>query len=348
MYQDYRKESVSARPRLTPAIADIRRAIREAWAEHGINPGDTVVIGCSGGADSLALTAAAIFEGKRNQITIVVGIVNHNLQKGSAKVAEEAKAKVVKLGANAVSVIHVEVPKSKNGMEAAAREIRYQALDALAKDHKAKVIMLGHTMDDQAETVLLGLARGSGSKSLAGMQKLSGDKKYLRPLLEIRRSQTEQFCIDSGLEFWNDPQNSQTKFTRVKVRNKVLPVLEKELGPGITEALSRTALILQEDSSYLDEKAEASFKKLAKLMATQIVLDAEDLAKEPKALANRVVLKALVLMGAEPTRGAIEAVMALATNWHGQKPLTLPGIRVIRQGKEITLKSTKTLKPGAC
>jgi len=348
MYQDYRKDSVSARPRLTPAIADIRRAIRQAWAEHGVNSGDTVAIGCSGGADSLALTAAAIFEGKRNQVQIVVGIVNHNLQKGSAEIAEEAKTKVEKLGAKEVIVIHVQVPKNKNGMEAAAREIRYQALDALAKEHKAKVIMLGHTMDDQAETVLLGLARGSGTKSLAGMQVLSADRKYLRPLLGIRRSQTEQFCFDSGLEYWNDPQNSQTKFARVRVRKKVLPVLEKELGPGITEALSRTAEILQEDANYLDSKAEACFKKLSKVMATQIVIDAAGLAKEPTALANRVILKALVLLGAEPSRSAIEAIMALAINWHGQKPLTLPAIRVSRQGKEITLKSTKTLKPGAC
>ena len=338
---------MSARPRLTPAIADIRRAVRQSWSAHGIAAGDTVAIACSGGADSLALTAAAIFEAKRNQIKIVVAIVNHNLQRGSAAVAELTKAKIQKLGAF-VEIIHVQVPKTAAGMEAAAREIRYQALAVFAKEQKAKLVMLGHTMDDQAETVLLGLARGSGGKSLSGMPELSPDKKYLRPLLSIRRSQTEQFCIDSGIEFWNDPQNSQTKFARVKVRKKVLPVLEKELGPGIAQALSRTAEILQEDSKYLDEKADALFKKLAKVMATQVVLDAEGLASAPNALANRVILKSLTLLGAEPSRTAIEAVMALATNWHGQKPLTLPAIRVFRQGKEITLKSTKTLKPGAC
>jgi tRNA(Ile)-lysidine synthase len=339
---------VATRPRLTPAIADVRRAIRESWERYGYKPGDTVAVACSGGADSLALAAAAIFEGQRAKMKIAVVIINHNLQSGSRAVADKTAKLVSQLGADLVEVIDVVVSKSKQGMEADARAARYAALDDFAKANRVKVTMLGHTLDDQAETVLLGLARGSGAKSLAGMTELSSDKKYLRPLLKIRRTTTESFCNDSGLAFWRDPQNQDKKFSRVRVRKVLLPAMEKELGPGVVEALGRTAEILQEDAKYLDQKADQVFSKVAKVMATQIVLDAEVLAKQPVALANRVVLKALQMLGAEPTRAAISSVMALVTNWHGQKPLTLPAARVSRQGKQVILKSSKTFKPGAC
>jgi len=338
---------VSTRVRLTPAIADVRRAVRESWQANQITKG-TVAVACSGGPDSLALAAAAIFEGKRANIKIAVVIINHNLQKGSAEVAEKTAKLVGKLGADLVEVISVTVNKNKTGLEAAAREARYLALDDFARRNKAVVTMLGHTLDDQAETVLLGLARGSGTKSLSGMAESSSDGKYLRPLLSIRRESTVGFCRDTGIKYWVDPQNSDTKFSRVKVRKKVLPVLEKELGPGVSEALSRTAQILQEDASYLDQQAEKLFKKIVQVLATEIVIDADALAKAPVALGNRVVLKALSLLSVEPSRVAIEAVTKLATNWHGQKPLTLPGVRVIRKGNQISLKSTKTIKTGAC
>lgn len=339
---------MATRPRLTPAIADVRRAIRQSWEAYGYKAGDSIAVACSGGADSLALAAAAIFEGKRSNIKIAVVIINHNLQAGSRAVADKTAKLVAELGADLVEVIDVTVAKSKQGMEADARDARYKALDAFAKANGIKVTMLGHTLDDQAETVLLGLARGSGTKSLAGMSELSSDKKYLRPLLKIRRVTTESFCNDSGLAFWKDPHNQDKKFSRVRVRKVLLPAMEKELGPGVVEALGRTAEILQEDAQYLDKKADQLFSKVAQVMATQIVLDAEALAKQPVALANRVVLKALLLLGAEPTRTAISSVMALVTNWHGQKPLTLPAARVSRQGKQVILKSSKTLKPGAC
>ena len=338
---------MSERPRLTPAMADVRRAIRESWETHGITKG-LVSVACSGGADSLALAAASIFEGHRAKLKIAVVIVNHNLQEGSEQVAKRTAKLVSELGADLVEVISVAVAKNKLGMEAAAREARYKALDEFAMANGAVITMLGHTLDDQAETVLLGLTRGSGAKSLAGMSEITSDKKYLRPLLGIRREQTVTFCKDSGLKFWSDPQNNDPKFTRVRVRKTVLPALEKELGPGISQALARTAQILQEDTDYLDKKADQLFSKAAKVLATEIVLDADALAKQPVALANRVVLKALAMLGAEPSRAAIESVMNLITNWHGQKPLTLPAVRVIRKGKEVFLKSTKTLKTGAC
>jgi len=339
---------MASRPRLSPAMADVRRAVRDAWDRQGISSGDVVSIAVSGGPDSLALAGAAIFEGKRAGIDVLAVIVNHNLQKGSMEVALKAKETLLSLGFETVEVVEVQVKQTSIGMEAAARNARYGALDAFAKAYGAKFTMLGHTLDDQAETVLLGLARGSGAKSIAGMQELSVDEKYLRPLLGIRRVTTVAFCSDSGIKVWNDPQNKDTKFSRVKVRLKVLPVLEKELGPGIAEALAKTAGILQEDLEYLEAQAAKAFKAAAKTTNNSVVLDVNGLEKLPAAIRNRVILKALALLGVEPAKVQIDSISALVTNWHGQKPLALPSVRVVRTGNEINLKSTKTLKPGAC
>ena len=339
---------MASRPRLSPAMADVRRAVRDAWDRQGISSGDVVSVAVSGGPDSLALAAASIFEGKRAGIDVVAVIVNHNLQKGSMEVALKAKETLLSLGFETVEVVEVQVKQTSIGMEAAARNARYGALDAFAKAYGARFTMLGHTLDDQAETVLLGLARGSGAKSIAGMQELSVDEKYLRPLLGIRRVTTVAFCSDSGIAVWNDPQNKDTKFSRVKVRLKVLPVLEKELGPGIAEALAKTAGILQEDLEYLDAQAAKAFKAVAKTTNNSVVLDVNGLEKLSAAIRNRVILKSLALLGTEPAKVQIDSISALVTNWHGQKPLALPSVRVVRTGNEINLKSTKTLKPGAC
>lgn len=339
---------MSERPRLTPAMADVRRAIRDAWDQVGLAKGSTVGVACSGGADSLALASAALFEGNRAEIKVIAVIVNHNLQEGSKDVALRTQGVLEDLGYEVVEIMDVVVLQNSLGMEAAARNARYEALATFAEKHGATFTMLGHTLDDQAETVLLGLARGSGAKSMAGMPTLSADGKYLRPLLRITRKETVSYCEDLGLEYWSDPQNLDTKFSRVKARLKVLPVLEEELGPGIAQALSRTAEILQDDISYLEAQADQAFKEVAKTTNNSVLVDVAGFEKLPNALATRVIHKSLSLMGAEPAKVQIDAVMDLVNNWHGQKPLTLPSVRVERKGQEIILKSTKTMKPGAC
>ena len=339
---------MSERPRLTPAMADVRRAIRDSWDQFNLVKGSTVSVACSGGADSLALASAALFEGNRAEINVIACIVNHNLQEGSMEVALRTKGILMEMGFDLVEIMDVVIQRSSLGMEAAARNARYGALTEFAKKHNVALTMLGHTLDDQAETVLLGLARGSGAKSIAGMPTLSPDGKYLRPLLGITRKETVAYCEDVGLDYWSDPQNLDTKFSRVKVRLNVLPVLEEELGPGIASALSRTAEILQDDLEYLEAQADDAFRDVTKSSSNSVVIDAEGLEKLPRALATRVIHKSLSLLGTEPAKVQIDAVMELVTNWHGQKPLTLPSVRVERKGKEIILKSTKTMKPGAC
>ena len=335
------------RPRLTPAIADVRRAVREAWMRHGVVAGDRILVACSGGADSLALAAAAVFEGKRAGIAVGAVIVEHGLQPETKAVAEDTARTLAELGASPVELRAVKVAKNKaGGPEAAARTARYSALDAAAVELGAKFVMLAHTLNDQAETVLLGLARGSGNRSLNGMAEVNG--LYLRPLLGIERATTVAFCEDSGLTAWQDPQNKDSKFARVRARHNVLPVLEAELGPGIAQALARTAEQLREDETALAELAEVFFAEFAATKSTSIEIALAAFKSAPLAVRHRAIAKALeILQAPEFARVHIRAIDELVDDWHGQKPLTLPGVRVERTATHIVLKTAKTLKPGA-
>ena len=343
-----------SRPRLTPAIADVRRAVRDGFEAAGLQAGDLVLVACSGGADSLALAAAAAFEGPRypdgdvESAGLKVGavVIDHGMQPGSAEVAGETAHKLSVLGLYPVEIRSVIVG-SDGGPEAAARTARYAAIDKVAEELGANAVLLGHTLSDQAETVLMGLARGSGGRSLNGMAAVSGI--YLRPLLGITRETTENFCADSGLEPWHDPMNKDEAFTRVRVRQNLMPALETELGPGIAEALARTADTLREDEEVLAELALDAYKKVAKELATRIDIGVREFKDLPLAIRHRVIaLAAVVLQAPMLARVHILAIDALVDDWHGQKPLTLPGIRVERTGETIALHTTKTLKTGAC
>ncbi len=342
---------MTERPRLTPAIADVRRAVRESFGAAGLVAGDLVMVACSGGADSLALAAATAFEAPRAELRAGAIVIDHAMQEGSGIVAAETAQKLAKLGLYPVEIRTVVVG-SEGGPEAAARTARYAALDKVAEEAGANAILLGHTLNDQAETVLLGLARGSGAKSLNGMAPISEkglSGLYLRPLLGIKRETTEAFCTDSGLEPWRDPMNKDEAYTRVRVRQNLLPALEAELGPGIAEALARTAETLREDDEVLAELAMAAYLKVAKEGATQISIGVQEFKDLPLAIRHRVVaLAAVVLQAPMLARVHILAIDELVDSWHGQKPLTLPGIRVERTGETLALKTTKTLKTGAC
>jgi tRNA(Ile)-lysidine synthase len=339
------------RPRLTPPMADTRRAVREAIAAAGIASGDLVLVACSGGADSLALAAATAFEGPRAGIRVGALIVEHGLQEVTKQVAARTDALLRDLGLDPVRVLPVTVG-TDGGTEAAARTARYAALESAARELGAKAVLLGHTLSDQAETVLLGLARGSGLKSIAGMAVVTAAGQpgllWLRPLLEITRAQTEAFCVDSGLEFWLDPQNSDSAYSRVRVRTEVLPVLESQIGPGVAEALARTAALVQDDLHYLEAQAETEYRALAKVSATGITISAAALGGLPAAISGRVVHRCLGVFGDTPSKTHVDQVLELVRNWHGQKELTLPGVRVVRHSDDLTFKSSKTLRPGAC
>ncbi|MBC7724894.1 MAG: tRNA lysidine(34) synthetase TilS [Burkholderiaceae bacterium] len=322
---------MTRRPRLTPAIADVRRAVRGAIS--GIPADSLVLVALSGGPDSLALAAAVAFEAPRSGLRAGAVIIDHDLQPGSADVAQHASSAALQLGLHPV-IVHRVVVGADGGPEAAARDARYAALSAVRAELGATHVLLGHTLDDQAETVLLGLARGSGPASLSGMGVAAGP--YLRPLLGIRRATTVQACFDAGLEPWNDPQNDDPAFTRVRVRSVVLPMLERELGPGIAEALARTGDLLREDADALDHFAEEMIEELAEHAEAGISLPVAALVANPAALRQRLI-RAVVLgeFHLSLSRAHTLEVARLVTDWHGQGPLDLPGVRVERRGRLI-------------
>ena len=328
---------MSVRKRLSPAQGLIRLAVRNCLTSN-TKPRQKLLIAVSGGADSLALAAACEFEAKKLGLKIAAAVIDHSLQKGSDKVAAQTAKTLAALGFEEVVVKKIAVGKA-GGPEAAARTARYTALETIRQQTKSHFILLGHTSSDQAETVLLGLVRGSGSKSLSGMSEKSG--VLLRPLLGIERSTTEVFCKDSGIKYWSDPQNKDENFLRVMIRKHVLPFLEKQLGGSVAASLVRTSDQLREDNTYLESQADKSFKQYAKVSASGISFDAKTLEKLPSAILNRVIKMALDSFGSESSRTHVLAVSDLVLSWHGQKPLALPGVRVVRKGNTITFESNR-------
>ena len=191
-------------------------------------------------------------------VSVGAVVVDHQLQPGSADVAAATAVALRELGLSPVQIRTVDVASTGMGPEAAARDARHAALEAAADDTGAGAILLGHTLDDQAEQVLLGLARGSGTRSLAGMRPARG--RLLRPFLGLRRADTLAICEVEGLDPWHDPSNADPAFARSRTRVEVLPLLEEKLGPGVAESLARTAAILQLDADYLEDVAEDTYR----------------------------------------------------------------------------------------
>ncbi|WP_430592039.1 tRNA lysidine(34) synthetase TilS [Humidisolicoccus flavus] len=324
-------DSSERRPRLTPAIADVRRAVRESF--DGLPEGALILVALSGGPDSLALAGAAAFEAPRAGLRAGAVIIDHGLQTGSEAVAGRAAEQAKALGLDPVIVRTVQVT-GEGGPEAAARQARYGAIQQVRSETGASSILLGHTLDDQAETVLLGLARGSGPESLWGMHPVIGPMR--RPLLQVRRLTTHQFCEDSDLEPWSDPHNSDPRFARVRVRQSVLPVLDAELGGGVAEALTRTADQLREDAEALARFAQEQIGDLVEHAEGGLSLEAGALAANPPALRQRIIRLAVSSeFHVSLSRQQTLEVSRLVTDWHGQGPIHLPGIRVTRDGRKI-------------
>jgi tRNA(Ile)-lysidine synthase len=316
-----------------PATVAIRSAVRECLSS--CSAGDTVLVAVSGGADSLALAAALVPESKNLLVNLVGVTIDHQLQENSGEQATKVFAQLSELGIPQIEIVKVEV-ELVDGLEASARRARYAALDAAAEKYNAKLVFLGHTLNDQAESVLLGLARGSGARSLSGMARCTG--KYCRPLLEITRLETLAACDENKLAPWVDPHNSDSRFARVRVRTDALPKLEESIGPGITEALARSADLLRDDADALDGWAVqvAADLDLADLEITR-------LAELPKAVRTRLLRIAIYAAGApigSITAEHVASVEAFVTSWHGQGACSLPGgVKVSRISGRLSLLS---------
>ena len=315
---------------MTTAVPAVRNAVRTLLEKY--EAGDKVIVAVSGGADSLALAYALSAEAEKVAITVIGVTVDHQLQAASSVQAEKVVAQLSKFGLSCViKKVTVDI---KEGLEASARKVRYEALSEVAEKENAVAVFLGHTKDDQAETVLLGLARGSGTRSLSGMAHHNGI--YVRPLLEITRTQNEEFCKEVGLDYWNDPHNQDSQFTRVRVRTEALPVLEKSIGPGISDALARSAHLLRDDADALDHWA-----KREEIHLDLLDLDCSHLETLPRAIRTRILRAAIYAAGAPSGSVSAEhvsAVEALISAWNGQGALNLPGgVKVERISGRLSL-----------
>jgi tRNA(Ile)-lysidine synthase len=309
--------------RIPPPVATVRSAVRRA-----LRPGVAaeaprlVLVACSGGADSLALAAATAFVAPRLGVRAGLVTVDHGLQEGSAARAADVARWGRSVGLDPVEVATVEVAGRPGGPEAAARDARYEVLTAVAERTGASTVLLGHTRDDQAETVLLALARGAGPRGLSGMPYRRGI--FVRPLFDVSRADTRKACAALGLAAWEDPHNTDPAYTRSKVRADALPALIAAVGPGVVANLARTAGLVAADVAYLDGVAGAAL--LACRSAAGLSVAA--LAGLPPAIRSRVLhawAGELGAPGAALSHRHVVALDALVTGWHGQGPTALPG-----------------------
>ncbi|WP_367129494.1 MULTISPECIES: tRNA lysidine(34) synthetase TilS [Streptomyces] len=334
-----------------PAVAAIRLAVRRVLHDvltpttpESVPPAPAgekplVLVACSGGADSMALASALAFEAPRLGIRAGGVTVDHGLQYGSDLRAAEVASRLAAFDLDPVEALTVTVGRD-GGPEAAARDARYAALDAAAERHGAAAVLLGHTRDDQAETVLLGLARGSGTRSLAGMAVTSGiGGRYRRPFLGLDRQTARKACMVQSLPVWDDPHNADPAYTRSRVRHEALPVLEKALGKGVIEALARTAQLSRDDADALDDWAAAVEPSVRDDSGA---LETAKLYALPPAVRRRVLRRAVISAGS-PAGSLfarhIEEVDRLITGWRGQGAINLPGrVAVRRQGGRLVLR----------
>ncbi|MCV7400292.1 tRNA lysidine(34) synthetase TilS [Mycobacterium fragae] len=285
------------------AVGELHAAVA-AFAKEYLATADSWCVALSGGPDSLALTAVAA-----DMLPTTALIVDHGLQADSAAVAATAQTQALDLGCVAAQVLCVQVG-GDGGPEGAARNARYGALQTARGD---RPVLLAHTLDDQAETVLLGLGRGSGARSMAGMRPY--DPPWCRPLLGVRRSVTHAACAELGLSAWQDPHNADRRFTRTRLRHEVLPLMEEVLGGGVAEALARTATALREDTELID----ALITQAMTTSASDDGLDTRALAALPDPLRRGVIRRWLLAGGAIGlTDKQIRGVDRLITAWRGQ------------------------------
>jgi tRNA(Ile)-lysidine synthase len=316
---------------MTDAIVEIRSAVRVHLQQ--LEAGETFLVAVSGGADSLALAYALLKEAQPLALRAIAVTIDHQLQSTSAEVAAKTSEQLRRFGYSEVKIEKVVVSR-ESGIEAGARDARYTALSNLADKLNAKKVFLGHTRDDQAETVLLGLARGSGTRSLSGMAVESGI--YIRPLLAITREQSVKACKEIGVDYWSDPHNINPEFSRVRVRREVLPVMEEKIGPGIAAALARSAALLRDDADALDAIAAQTISSM-----DLSDLDCELLSELPRAIRSRILRMAIYAAGAPSgsiSADHVAAIEALVTSWHGQGALNLPGgVKVERISGRLSL-----------
>lgn len=325
---------LARRGRLSPDVAAGRRRVLDSVRQHvpraSAEP-PLVLVACSGGPDSLALAAVAAHFARRGTLRVGAVVVDHGLQQDSAAVAARTARTLEEAGLTPVVVVAVTVRRDAGGPEMAARTARYAGIADVVGRTGADAVLLGHTLDDQAESVLLGLARGSGTRSLAGMPpvRVLDGVTYLRPILDLSREQTLRICAAERLEPWHDPTNRDTSLMRSRVRHRVLPLLEDELGPGLARALARSAAILGPDADYLEEAARELLGRARAATAQtpgSLLLDLATLRASHPALRRRALSAAVVAAGGEtPAYERLGALDEFAAGHGAAGPVQMAG-----------------------
>ncbi|CCK35546.1 tRNA lysidine(34) synthetase TilS [Bifidobacterium longum] len=335
------------------------------FAQHGDHAvaadAPLVLVACSGGRDSMALAAVSHIVCTSMGVRCGAVIVDHGLQAGSEQVASEAADRCHALGLGPVIMRNATVQARGEGLEAAARQARYNELCTAARESGAIAVLLAHTMDDQAETVLIGLLRSRGVDALAGMPQVftRSGVTFARPLLTLTRDETTGLCEDLGVEYWDDPTNGDAVDgelpddypLRSRVRHDLLPAIERFAGFNVTRHFAESAQLARMDKEYLDQRSDevmgeavTAVDRPASSAAVStdtpracaaddtndsghgigLMIGVKRIAREPEAIRLRVIAHALSQAGVNASAAQIAAVDRLVVDWHGQGGVSLP------------------------
>jgi tRNA(Ile)-lysidine synthase len=305
--------------------------------------GARVLVAVSGGPDSLCLLHALVRLQRLLAIDPICVHFDHALRKGSSEDAEYVRRQARRLGAPFVLRRATSRPAKGDSVEAWARTVRYEALTEVLEERGGGVVAVGHTADDQAETVLLALLRGGGLEAISGMKPVSGP--LVRPLLETTREETEAFCRSLGLRPRRDPMNERAAFMRVGIRSRVIPRLERALGRNLRSTLARSATLLQRDAEFLDQLAAAARPELVATSGPdEVLLRRDRLAGLAPAIVGRIVRRAMLDLGTLPEAGHVDAVIGLGDARRGQS-IALPGGLLARREREYVRLSRPSPRP---
>lgn len=335
------------------------------FAQHGDHAvaadAPLVLVACSGGRDSMALAAVSHIVCTSMGVRCGAVIVDHGLQAGSERVAGEAADRCRALGLGPVIMRNATVQARGEGLEAAARQARYDELCAAAHESGAIAVLLAHTMDDQAETVLIGLLRSRGVDALAGMPQVftRSGATFARPLLTLTRAETTGICEDLGVEYWDDPTNGDAVDgelpndypLRSRVRHDLLPAIERFAGFNVTRHFAESAQLARMDKEYLDQRSDevmgeavaaVDWPASSAAVSTDapracvagdtndsshgigLIIGVKRIAREPEAIRLRVIAHALSQAGVNASAAQIAAIDRLVVDWHGQGGVSLP------------------------
>ena len=335
------------------------------FAQHGdhavASDAPLVLVACSGGRDSMALAAVSHIVCTSMGVRCGVVIVDHGLQEGSEQVADEAADRCRALGLGPVIVRNTTVQARGEGLEAAARQARYNELCTAARESGAIAVLLAHTMDDQAETVLIGLLRSRGVDALAGMPQVftRSGVTFARPLLTLTRDETTGLCEDLGVEYWDDPTNGDAVDgelpndypLRSRVRHDLLPAIERFAGFNVTRHFAESAQLARMDKEYLDQRSDEVMGEAVTAVDRPVssaavstdtpracaaddtndsghgiglMIGVKRIAREPEAIRLRVIAHALSQAGVNASAAQIAAIDRLVVDWHGQGGVSLP------------------------